>query len=147
MIGYPDGLFHPGQSRKPDGYGWTNDRVSTGAVAVQGTGGAGGCAALKAAVDKGPVKVPVAVDNKLKYYASGILNYGECTQATDEFIAESYEGDCGDGYFKLKVSNTDPFGPTFGEQGYVRMFMDDSTKGNRCIYTGSVDQTAVDVMV
>lgn len=72
-------------------------------------------AQLHAAVDKGPVSVSVEADKApFQHYKSGILNSPLCgTNLDHAVVAVGY----GDDYYIVRNS----WGPSWGEEGYVRI--------------------------
>ena len=74
---------------------------------------------LKAAIDAQPTCVAVEADTDFQYYKSGILNAPNCGTNLDHAVTAVGYGadDQGNEYYIVRNS----WGPSWGEEGYIRM--------------------------
>jgi C1A family cysteine protease len=86
--------------------------------------------ALEAAVAEGPVSVAIEADKTVfQHYKGGILKDEACGEALDHgVLAVGYGVDNGVKYWKVKNS----WGPTFGEEGYIRIEKGSAQQGGEC---------------
>merc|ERR1711908_83335 len=77
---------------------------------------------LKAALAKGPVSVAIEADKTVfQSYTSGVITSSACgTQLDHGVLAVGYGTESGEEYFLVKNS----WGPSWGDQGYVKIAPD-----------------------
>jgi C1A family cysteine protease len=87
----------------------------------------GSSAALKAAIDKGPVSVTVEADKSVfQGYRSGVLNSAACGTSLDHAItAVGYGVENGQEYYLVRNS----WGTSWGAQGYIKIATTPSGSG------------------
>ncbi|OWZ21626.1 Papain-like cysteine protease C1 [Phytophthora megakarya] len=85
--------------------------------------------ALKVAVSQQPVSVAIEADQKaFQFYKAGVFNLTCGTRLDHGVLAVGYGTDNGQKFWKVKNS----WGPSWGEQGYIRMSREENGPAGQC---------------